>query len=79
MSTITITEKELKTKLDKALVSKKPTRIKSANAEGILISKEEYEGWIETMHLKFIPGMDERIKEGLSTPIEEYEDFDFFN
>ncbi|MCL2176912.1 MAG: type II toxin-antitoxin system prevent-host-death family antitoxin [Firmicutes bacterium] len=79
MAPITITEKDLQVKFDNALMQKKPTIIKTAKSEGFLISKEEYEGWLETSFLKSIPGMDERIQEGLNTPIEEYEDFDFFN
>lgn len=36
-----------------------------------MISEEEYFGLIETLHLTFLPGMKEKLVEGLNTPLAE--------
>lgn len=46
---------------------------KSGNA--IIMSEEEYNGMVETLRLLSIPGMKERLEEGVNTPLEDCEDF----
>ena len=36
-----------------------------------MISEDDYNGLMETLHLSSIPGQREKIIEGLNTPIEE--------
>lgn len=37
----------------------------------IIISEEDYNGLMETVYLSLIPGMKEKIIEGLNTPLNE--------
>ena len=37
----------------------------------VIISEEDYNGLMETLYLSSIPGMKEKIVEGLKTPIED--------
>lgn len=37
----------------------------------MIISEEDYNGLIETLHLSSIPGMKEQIVEGINIPISE--------
>ncbi|MCL2177052.1 MAG: type II toxin-antitoxin system prevent-host-death family antitoxin [Firmicutes bacterium] len=76
MPTITITEKELQTKFVKALESKKPAKVKIAEYEGVFMPIEEYYSLIETLAVKSVPGLWDKIVEGINTPIEECVDFD---
>ena len=46
-------------------------RITSKKGNVVLLSDEEYSGMIETLYLTSIPGMREKLIEGLNTPIEE--------
>ena len=39
--------------------------------------KEEYRGLLETLRLMSVPGMRENLVEGMETPIEECEDFEW--
>ena len=41
----------------------------------VVMSGEAYRGLLETMHLTRIPGMKEKLMEGMETPIEECDDF----
>ena len=60
----------LKTFLDKVFDSKSPVFVTRANGEDVVvISKDEYEGMQETLHLLSSPKNAQRLKES----IEEYE------
>ncbi|MCL2177183.1 MAG: hypothetical protein FWB72_04490 [Firmicutes bacterium] len=72
MSTITIVEKELQIKFEKALKSNKPAKVKFADHEGFFISKEEYESLRETSSIKAVPGLWEKIERGINAPREEF-------
>ena len=43
----------------------------------MLISEEEYNNFVETMYLNSIPGMSEKLKNGIETPLEESEKFEW--
>ena len=47
------------------------------NGNAVVMSEEDYNGLMETLHLTSIPGMKERLVEGLETPIEECDDFEW--
>ena len=46
-------------------------RITSKKANVVLLSDEDYSGIMETLYLTSIPGMREKLIEGLNTPVEE--------
>lgn len=43
----------------------------------VILSEEEYNGLVETLYLTSIPGMKERLLEGLHTNIEDCVDFEW--
>lgn len=44
----------------------------------MLISEEDYNNLVETMYLNSIPGMSEKLKDGIETPLEECEEFEWY-
>jgi PHD/YefM family antitoxin component YafN of YafNO toxin-antitoxin module len=46
-------------------------RIISKTGNANVISEEEYNSLVETFYLNSIPGMKEKLVEGLNTPLEE--------
>ena len=63
--------------LDQAALSRDVISVSTENGKVILLSEEEYRGLIETLRLRAIPGMEERILEGMRTPLEECDDFEW--
>lgn len=49
----------------------KPCIITSRKGDGVLISKDDWESIQETLYLQSIPGMQQSIIEGMSTPLSE--------
>lgn len=45
----------------------------------VMISEEDYNSLMETLHLYSIPGMKESIQEGINTPLDECETLDWEN
>ena len=43
----------------------------------MLISEEDYNNLVETMYLNSIPGMSEKLKDEIETPLEECEEFEW--
>ena len=41
------------------------------------LSEEDYNNLVETMYLNSIPGMSEKLKDGIETPLEECEEFEW--
>ena len=41
------------------------------DVNGVIYSEDDYNGLMETLYLSSIPGMKEKIFEGLRTPIED--------
>ena len=41
------------------------------------MSEEDYNGLMETLYLLSIPGMKERLEEGMNTPIADCEEFEW--
>ena len=50
--------------------------VSTKNGNAVIMSEEEYNGLMETLHLAAIPGMVESIREGLKEPVEEMTDAD---
>lgn len=48
-----------------------PLNISTKEGNAILLSEEDYSGIMETLYLVSMPGMREKIMEGMSTPLED--------
>lgn len=57
--------------LERTIKYNEPVNINTKNGSAVLISEDEYKSLQETLYLMSIPGMEEKIVEGLNTPIEE--------
>lgn len=51
--------------------------ISTKEGNAVLVSEEFFNGLMETLYLSNIPGMKESIVEGLNTPAEECEEFEW--
>jgi len=71
----TLSATEARTKLyrliDETSLTHEPVVITGKRGNAVLISEDDWRAIQETMFLLNIPGMQESIKEGLATPIEE--------
>jgi antitoxin YefM len=57
--------------LEQTIKYNEPVNISTKNGNAILMSEEDYNGLMETLYLTSVPGMKEKILEGLETPLEE--------
>ena len=48
-----------------------PVNITTKDGNVVMISEEEYLGMIETIYLTSVPGMKDKLVEGLNTPLSE--------
>lgn len=48
-----------------------PLNISTKDGNAVLLSEEDYSGIMETLYLVSMPGMREKIMEGMSTPLED--------
>ena len=48
-----------------------PLNISTKEGNAVLLSVEDYSGILETLYLVSMPGMREKIMEGMSTPLED--------
>lgn len=48
-----------------------PLNISTKEGSAVLLSEEDYSGIMETLYLVSMPGMREKIMEGMSTPLED--------
>ena len=76
MTNITVTEarKKLYTLLDEVALSHEPVQIAGKRNSAVLVSEDDWRAIKETLFLLGIPGMRESIREGMQTPIEEFEE-----
>lgn len=51
--------------------------VSTKKGNAVVISEEEYNGLLETIYLLSIPGMKERLGEGMNAKIEDCEDFEW--
>ena len=61
--------------LNQAVVFHDTIHVNTEDGNAILLSEEEYNSMRETLYLLSVPGMKERLLEGLEIPIEECDDF----
>ena len=57
--------------IDEAASTHQPIVITGKRGNAVLVSEEDWNSIVETMHLLSVPGMRESIKEGLNAPLSE--------
>ncbi len=57
--------------LEQTIKYNEPVNISTKDGNAVVISEDDYNGLMETLHLSSIPGQREKIIEGLNTPIDE--------
>jgi len=63
--------------LEQAILHHDTINVSTSHGNAILLDEKKYNSLIETVYLLDIPGMKERLVEGLDTPIEECDDFEW--
>ena len=73
MTTTTITNfrKNIYAMVENTVRFNEPVNITTKDGNAIMISEEEYLGLIETLYLTSIPGMKEKLVDGMNTPLSE--------
>ena len=73
MTTTTITNfrKNIYGMIENTIRYNEPVNIISKAGNAVVISEEEYRSLVETLYLNSIPGMQEKLIEGLNTPLED--------
>ena len=57
--------------LEQTIKYNEPVNISTKDGNAVIISEEDYNGLMETLLLCSVPGMKEKIIEGLHTPLNE--------
>ncbi|MBC7766088.1 MAG: type II toxin-antitoxin system Phd/YefM family antitoxin [Hyphomonadaceae bacterium] len=57
--------------MEEAITTHEPIFVTGKQGNIVVLSEEDYRSMAETIYLCNIPGMREKIKEGLNTPLEE--------
>jgi PHD/YefM family antitoxin component YafN of YafNO toxin-antitoxin module len=57
--------------LEQTIKYNEPVNISTKDGNAVIISEEDYNGLMETLHLCSIPGMKETIIEGMNTPLDK--------
>ena len=63
--------------LDRTVKYNEPVSISTKNGNAVLISEDDYNSLMETLYLTSVLGMKEKLIDGINTPIEECEDFEW--
>ena len=73
MTTTTITNfrKNFYSMVENTVRFNEPVSITTKDGNAVMISEEEYLGLIETLYLTSVPGMKEKLVEGLQTPVSD--------
>ena len=73
MTTTTITNfrKNVYAMVENTVRFNEPINITTKDGNAMLISEEEYLGLIETLHLASVPGVKEKLIDGLNTPLSD--------
>ena len=69
--------KNLFTYLDSAIDYNYVINVSTKKGNAIIISETEYNSLLETLYLLSVPGMKERLKEGLNATVDDCEDFEW--
>ena len=70
-TTVTNFRKNLYAMVENTVQFNEPVNITTKSGNAVMISEEEYRGLLETLHLTSVPGMREKLIEGLRTPLED--------
>ena len=57
--------------LEQTLKYNEPINVSTKEGNVVIMSEEDYNGLMETMYLCSIPDMEDKLKEGMQTPISE--------
>ena len=57
--------------LEQTIKYNEPMNISTKDGNAVVLSEEDYNGLIETLNLSSVPGMKEKIVEGLNTPLDD--------
>lgn len=57
--------------LEQTIKFNEPVNISTKDGNAVILSEEDYKGLTETLFLNSIPGMAEKIKEGLATSLKD--------
>ncbi len=57
--------------LERTVRYNEPLSVTTKNGNAVILSEEYYNGLMETLHLSSLPGMKEKITDGLNTPLDE--------
>ncbi len=57
--------------LEQTIRFNEPINVSTKNGNAVVLSEEDYNNLVETLHLISIPGMKEKIMDGLKTPLSE--------
>lgn len=57
--------------LTQAINSNVPVNIRTKDGNAVILSEKYYNGLMETLYLSSVPNMEEKIIEGLHTPLDE--------
>lgn len=68
---ITNFRKNLFGMLEQTIKYNEPVNISTKDGNAVIISEEDYNGLMESLYLNSIPGMREKIMEGMNTPLDE--------
>lgn len=57
--------------IEQTIKYNEPVNISTKDGNAVVISEEDYNGLMETLYICSVPGMREKIMEGLNTPASE--------
>lgn len=69
--------KQLFELIEQTIKYNEPVNINTKNGNAVLISESEYNSLMETLYLTYIPGMKEKLENGVNTPLKECEEFEW--
>lgn len=69
--------KQLFELIEQTIKYNEPVNINTKNGNAVLISESEYNSLMETLYLTSIPKMKEKLEDGINTPLEECEEFEW--
>lgn len=70
-TSITNLRKNLFSFFEQTIKFNEPVNVTTKEGNAVIISEEEYNNMMETMYLLSVPGMKEKVLEGLQTPLSE--------
>ena len=57
--------------LEQTIKYNEPVNVSTKDGNAVIISEDDYRGLMETLHLSSLPGMKEKIMDGLRMPLED--------